>query len=235
MRKFKIDNTELPAVWLGTSLFAGAGRFGEKASEYHSRFYENPDAMMEVMGRAAELGWGIEGLALSNIIKAIDQVSIMHDKTAVAYTCGIKDFVAEVNSALKRQPEMIFLHPRVSDTATAHEIELYFRRVVEEWVLPAAATHEPLKTAAKIEETGCRALLVAADERGAALENTIETVQKYGMKYIAEIQPVGDAKEIVSGVHGAVKAGVDALVIGVTTVRELEVYMRALERMGFLN
>ena len=55
------------------------------------------------------------------------------------------------------------------------------------------------------------------------------------MKYIAEVQPVGTAKDIVTGVHGAVRANVDALVIGVTSIEELDVYMKALDRMGYLN
>jgi hypothetical protein len=45
VREFKVGSTEMPVVWLGTSVFAGAGGFAEKAEEYHSRFYDNPDAM----------------------------------------------------------------------------------------------------------------------------------------------------------------------------------------------
>lgn len=235
MRKFKIESTELPVVWLGTSLFAGAGGFGEKAAEYHSRFYNNPQAMVEVMEKAAGLGWGIEALAMKNIVVAIDELKREHPKAAVAYTCGIQDFGTEVNSALKRQPEVVFIHPRVTDTASEHDMELYFRRVAEEWSLCAAATHEPLKTAARLEDTDCKALLVPAGERGTALEHAVETVQRYGMKYIAEVQPVGTAKDIVTGVHSAVRANVDALVIGVTTLAELDVYVKALDRMGFLG
>jgi hypothetical protein len=235
MKKFKIENTELPVLWLGTSLFAGAGEFGDKAQEYYSQFYDNPELMVEVMARAAELGWGIEALAMSNIVKSIDKLKKDHPKAPVAYTCGIEDFVTEVNSALKRAPQLIFLHPRVTDTATDREIELYFRRVTEEWVLPAAATLEPLKMAARLEDTECRALLVTTQEKGAALEHAVATVHEYGLKYLAEIQPVGNVRDIVTSVHSAVRAGVDALIIGVTTIDELKVYMRALERMGFLN
>jgi hypothetical protein len=235
MKSLRIDNTELPAVWLGTSLFAGAGKFGEKAAEYHSRFYDNPDAMVEVMGRAAGLGWGIEALAMPNIIKAIDALKKEHGKVAVAYTCGIQDFVTEVNSALKRSPQVVFLHPGVTDTASKHDIELYFRRIVEEWALPAAATHNALKTAAELEDSGCRALLVPSEARGVELEHEVATVQQYGMKYLAEVQPVGSAKDIATGVHAAVRADVDGLVIGVTSLQELDVYMRALEKMGFLE
>lgn len=235
MKKFKIENTELPVVWLGTSLFAGAGEFGDKAQEYHTRFYDNPDAMVEMMDRAAGLGWGVEAIAMSNIVKSIDRLKEKHPKASIAYTCGIKDFVTEVNSALKRAPELVFLHPRVTDTTSGHEIKLYFRRVIEERALPCAATLDALKTAAKLKDTECRAILVPAQETGAALEHAVETVHACGMKYLAEIQPVGGAKDIVKGVHGAVRVGVDALVIGVTTAGELDVYMRALERMGFLN
>jgi hypothetical protein len=153
----------------------------------------------------------------------------------VVYTCGIQDFVTEVNSALKRRPSLVFLHPRVTDTASDHDMELYFRRVMDDWVLPAAATHDPLGIAARLEDTECRALLVPAGERGAALEHAVETVHSCGMKYLAEVQPVGGAKEIVAGVHGAVRAGADALVIGATTAGELDVYMKALDRMGFLS
>lgn len=235
MKTFRIDSTELPVVWLGTSLFAGAGSFGEKAGEYHSRFYENPQAMLEVMESAAGLGWGIEVLAMSNIVKATDRLKENHPGVSLGYTCGIKDFATEVNSALKRKPGLVFLHPRVTDTATRHEVELYFRRVVEEWVLPAAATREPLEAAAKLEGTGCRALLVNAGLRGDEIEHAVTTVRKYGMKYIAEVQPVGNAKDTAQVVHAAVKAGADALVIGVTAVVELGVYMRALKRMGYLD
>jgi hypothetical protein len=235
VREFKVGSTEMPVVWLGTSVFAGAGGFAEKAEEYHSRFYDNPDAMYELMDKAAGAGWGIEGLAMPNIIKAIDRLRESHPKVPVAYTCGITDFATEVNSALKRQPRIVFLHPRVTDTATAHDIELYFRRVVEEWVLPAAATHDPLKTAAKLEDTACRALLVPASQRGAELEHSVATVQKYGLKYFAEVQPVGTARDIATSVHATVRSGVDALVIGITTPQELDVYMKALTRMGFLE
>jgi hypothetical protein len=235
MRTLKIDNTELPTVWLGTSLFAGAGRFGEKAAEYHSRFYDNPEAMIEVMKRAAELGWGIEGLAMANIIRAMDSLRKEHGSVAVAYTCGIQDFATEVNSALKRSPQVVFLHPRVTDTASKHDIELYFRRIVEEWVLPAAATHDALKTAAALEESGCRALLVPSEARGVELEHEVATVQQYGMKYLAEVQPVGSARDIATGVYSAVRAEVDGLVLGVTSLGEIDVYMRALEKMGFLE
>lgn len=235
MKTLKIDNTEMPAVWLGTSVFAGAGRFGEKASEYHSRFYDNPEAMTEVMGKAAELEWGVEALAMSNIIKAIDTLRQEYPKVAVAYTCGIQDFVTEVNSALKRKPQVVFLHPHITDTASGHDIELYFRRIVEEWVLPAAATYDPLKAAAQLEDSGCRALLVPAEQRGAELEHAVATVQQYGMKYLAEVQPVGSARDIATSVHAAVRANVDGLVIGVTSLQELDVYMRALDKMGFLE
>jgi len=235
MKKFKIDNTELPAVWLGTSIFAGAGGFGEKAAEYHSRFYDNPESMIELMENAAKLDWGVEALAMGNIIKAIDKLRDGLPKVHVAYTCGIQDFVTEVNSALKRQPDIVFIHPRVTDTATEDEMKMYFRRIVEEWVLPAAGTRDPLKTAAKLEDMGCKALLVPADRRGAELEHEIQTVQKYGMKYIAEVQPIGEARDIAGGVHAAVRAGADALAIGVTDAREMLVYGSALERMGFLE
>ena len=235
MKTLKIDNTELPAVWLGTSLFAGAGKFGEKAAEYHSRFYDNPDAMVEIMKKAAEFGWGIEGLAMANIIKAIDALRREHGSVSVAYTCGIQDFATEVNSALKRAPHVVFLHPRVTDTTPKHDIELFFRRIVEEWVLPAAATHHARKTAADLEDSGCRALLVPSEAVGVELENEVATVQQCGMKYLAEVQPVGSAKEIATSVHAAVRANVDGLVIGVTSLKELDVYKRALDKMGFLE
>jgi len=172
---------------------------------------------------------------MSNIIKSIDRLKKKHQKVSVAYTCGIEDFVTEVNSALKRKPQIVFLHPRVTDTASENEVKLYFRRVLEEWALPCAATLDALKTAVKLKSTECRAILVPTRDRGADLEHAVKTVHACGMKYLAEIQPVGGAKDIVKSVHGAVRAGVDALVIGVTTAGELDVYMRALERMGFLN
>ena len=234
MKKFRISRTELPVVWLGTGVFAGAGGFGELAARYHERFYGDVDFMVEIMSRAAELGWGIEALAMENIVRAIDRLKDSYPDVSTAYTCGMTDFVTEVNSALKRNPELVFLHARLTDTSSREEIDLYFRRIAESWVFPAAVTHEPLEAAAKLEDTECRAIAVPPDERGAALENAVGTVHNYGMAYIARVMPIGDAKNIATGVHAAVRAGVDAMIIGVTAVEEIDVYMRWLDKMGFL-
>lgn len=235
MDKFKIENTKVPKVWLGTSLFAGAGELGEKAQEYRSRFYDNPETMIEVMQKAAGLGWGVELLAKERIVLAVDEVRRENPEVALACTCGIEDFVTEVNSALKRKPQLVFLHPRITDNSSRKDIELYFRRVVEEWVLPAAATLDPLTALEKLEDTPCRALLVPAGERGASLEYSVETVHKADMRYFAEIQPAGSIKETATDVLAVVRAGADALVIGVTSADEPGVYMKALQRMGFLK
>lgn len=234
MNKIKIESTQVPKVWLGTSLFAGAGGLGEKAQKYRSRFYDNPEIMIELMQKAAELDWGIELLAKERIILAVDEVRRENPEVALACTCGIEDFAAEVNSALKRKPGLVFLHPRITDSSAKEDIERYFMRIEEEWVLPGAATLDPVKALEKLDGTACRAMLVPAGERGVSLEYSVETVHGAGMKFFAEVQPLGSMKETAANVLAQVRAGADALVVGVRSAEELGVYAKALERMGFI-
>ena len=225
----------LPALWLSTGVFTGEAGPAGLSARYPRRLRDDPQAIADVMNGAAGLGWGTAALATANIMRATDLLRGAHPDTPLAYICGLNDFVAEVNSALKRRPDLVALHSRIADAAPVDDVRRYFRRIAEEWALPAAATSDPLDAAARLEGTGCRALLVQSGLRGAALEYAVETAHKCNMAYMAEVLPAPTARETAEAVRSAAGAEVDALVIGVGERGELDVYMRALERMGFLE
>lgn len=71
----ELSGVELPRALIGTSPFIGAGQFGRRASSYHSRFFNKPLAVAEVLSAAVELGVsGIQALPYPFIIEAIRRV-----------------------------------------------------------------------------------------------------------------------------------------------------------------
>ena len=142
-----VGGRELPAVSLGTSPFIGAGQFGSRALSYRRLFYDNPDNIVDLMVYAAELGVPcVQILAIDRILDAFrDAKTRSGIELACTLTVGYGNRDWELKQASDVNPQIVFLHGRITDMLDLKDIEGWLKDIRDIGLIPGCVTHEPAR------------------------------------------------------------------------------------------
>jgi hypothetical protein len=80
----EFEGVKIPLVSTGVSPFAGSPQFGEKSPIYRERFFNDANAMLEIMEACYEGGGrGIGAIAFGKVVEAVKIMKETHDDYVV--------------------------------------------------------------------------------------------------------------------------------------------------------
>ena len=238
MKSFVLRNIVIPRVWLGTSPFIGAGQFGERAEEYYKRFYLNPDNMLAIMERAAELGWGIQSFIRPNLVSTIRTLKQTHPQVPCFFVCGMDTLSPEIETALFLEPLVLGFHASIADHSSRAERQQCLESVHNPHILTAFATHEPARTLPVLQRTSVDLLMVPLNKSGRLMGKNAhivpESVRTCKKPIIAKKVFCAGTIDCEFALEYVVSLGVSGVCLGVTSLEELEKNHETLQNLDFI-
>jgi tryptophan synthase alpha subunit len=238
MKTIKIKGKQYPRVWLGTSPFIGAGQFGLKAQQFYQQFYETPENMLEIMIRAAELGWGIQPFALPKILTVLHDLRTEHPEVPLMFMCGVGDFKSELDRVVHNGAQGAGLHAGITDQLSPGEREAFLSIVRHEGLVTGLATHSPARHLPEMIDSSADFLFVPINKTGKFMGEKVRSVYKLikGIKKPVIAKKVFGAGEISpeDAIPFVLAHNVNAVCLGVTSIDELEQNHEILTNLEFI-
>jgi hypothetical protein len=226
----KVEGNNIPIVSTGVSPFAGSGQFGKMAPIYRKKFFNDADAMLEIMEACYESGGrGIGAIPFGKVTEAVKVMKETHDDyiiTGSTLPGNLPD--PGIEQLIDLDAKIIFVHASISDKKNERVIKL-LEEISSRGVIPGLAVHNPISTLKYVFENNinAKAFLVPFNANGMMmgnqkkLEDIIDkTVDKafMAMKTLAagKIEPT-KAYEYIS------QHNICAVVIGMVEVKEAQI------------
>jgi hypothetical protein len=227
-----------PRAFVGTSPWIGAGQFGPRALEFRAQLYDRPEAMLAILRRAAELGWGLQSFVLPGLVSALEAFRAEGGAIDVVLAAGMFDLDAELDGCASLEPRAVCLHAAVADRLSGSKLDRQLERVEETGAIPGIATHHPARTVPLVQETRCRIVMAPANPANVFMgrdpQAGLRAIQETSLPVIAKKTLAAGRVSPREGLAHAVSLGVAAVAVGVTSVAELEEDHAILEELGFL-
>jgi putative N-acetylmannosamine-6-phosphate epimerase len=225
----KIDGKDIPLVTTGTSPFIGAGQFGFKAYEWHRKFLNNSDAMVEILKASYQAGArGIEAIPIGKIMEASRIMTETHDNYIVIGSTSPMRSRGSIKDLIEGGAKLIFVHGIVSDCKGKNLLQL-LNEISSQGIIPGIATHDPVSTLKYCFENSLnvKAFLIPFNAKGymmgnvEELESIVDNKDGYwfvGMKTLAagRLSP-SEAFEYIS------KHNICSVTIGMVSTEEAEI------------
>ncbi|MHA2287998.1 MAG: hypothetical protein ACXABG_04345 [Promethearchaeota archaeon] len=226
----KINGVKVPLVSTGVSPFAGSGQFGKMAPIYRKRFFNDANAMLEIMEACYESGGrGIGAIPFGKVTEAVKVMKETHDDyiiTGSTLPGNLPD--PGIEQLIDLDAKIIFVHASISDKKNEKVLRL-LDEISSRGIIPGLAVHNPISTLEYVFENNidAKAFLVPFNANGMMmgnqkkLEEIIDcTTDKafMGMKTLAagKIEPERAYKYIS-------QHNICAVVIGMVEVKEAQV------------
>ncbi|MFX1455466.1 MAG: hypothetical protein ACFFDB_08850 [Promethearchaeota archaeon] len=221
------EGVKIPLVSTGVSPFAGSGQFGAKAEIYREKFFNNADAMLEIMEACYEGGGrGIGAIPFGKVIEAVKIMKETHDDYIITgSTLPQMSPDPGIEQLVDLDAKIIFVHASISDNRSDRVTKLV-EDISSRGIIPGLAVHNPISTMefAFKNYLGVKTYLVPFNAKGflmgnqQKLENLIDSKNEtafMGMKTLAagNLDPTL-AYEYIS------KHNIRAVVIGMVDVEE---------------
>lgn len=214
----------LPKIIMGTSPFIGAGQFGERASGYYQRFYENPEQMTSLFVESAKHGvTAVQLLVYEPLVKALeDAQKEVGDFFVIAAI--MEDFKESMELVSSLKPQMISLHANFCDSIDPR-LDGWIDEIKSTGAAPIASTHNPAITIPMLEKSDFDGYLAPLNPSGFAMNNfemALGAIQRTQKKVIAmkTLGAGGLLPEIE--LFKFVYAYADAAAVGITSVEEMD-------------
>ena len=135
----------IPLVMVGSSPWAGAGQFGDKARVYKRNFLRKVDAMLEIMEATYEAGArGFHGVTIGKMGEAAKIMAESHVDYVVVGSC-FPEPNSMLEEVIKMDPKIIFLHASISDKKDSDFLKMV-DEVSSRGFIPGIAVHNPVPT-----------------------------------------------------------------------------------------
>ncbi len=153
--QIQVGKARIPRIRLGTSPFIGAGQFGSRAASYYAHFYENPENMVKIMLKAADLGvTGVQVLSYPRIFEAVKAAEReLEERLTVVGTVGPSDPLGNIQALQNFKTVAILLHGSITDKRNLREISGLLDEARAANCPVGVATHQPLSTLKWLLET----------------------------------------------------------------------------------
>ena len=239
MKNMVIRGKSFPRAWLGCSPFIGSGQFGRRSPELHAQFYENPDNILEIMRRAAELGWGIQPFPFPPLLQALSELRTSFPEIPLIFSCGMGFYESEIDHVEKfGKVHAVFMHACVTDQTSPGERECFLRRLALMGFIHGMATHSPARTIREISQSSADFLMIPVNISGIFMGDRAVQVYK---SISATEKPVIGKKILGAGTldpeeafQFAISSGISGVCVGVTSVDELEQNHEILTKLDFI-
>jgi hypothetical protein len=237
MKTFSIEGKEFPALILGSSPFCGAGQFGEKAQEYHRKFFMQPSNITDLLVEFCKKGYsGAHLLAYPPLVSAaLSAYEKLGYRFPVIITIMPGEPRPQWESIKLLNTVGVFLHARMSDNLNFERLKRFTGICRERGVIPGFATHNSGVTIPAIDNAGIDApvYLCPFNKTGGhvhpSLQESTNAILKtqakvIGMKVLSCGQiPPEEALEYAMPY-------VDAVAVGMVTKEEIEENCRHFEK-----
>ena len=225
----------------GVSPFAGSPQFGVKAPIYREKFFNDANAMLEIMEACYEGGGrGIGAIPFGKLVDAVKVMKETHDDYVITGSTlpGILPDPG-IEQLIDLDAKIIYVHGSISDTKGDRVIKL-LDEISSRGIIPGLAVHNPVSTLEYVFENNLNAksFLVPFNANGMMmanqqkLEELVDSRKEtffMGMKTLAAgtIEPT-KAYEYIS------KHNIRAVAIGMVDVEEArnvaEIALKALQK-----
>lgn len=235
---YTIDGERIPLVTTGTSPFFGAGQFGKNARIYRRKFYNDADAVLEILKASYKAGArGIELVPGGKVSEAARIMAETYDDFVITGSTfpGPDPLIDELS---KLDAKIIFAHGMVSDRKD-RKLGNLINDIESLGIMPGIAAHNPVSTLEYAFENlpSVKTFLIPFNARGMLmgdqkkLENIVNSHKNHyfiGMKTLAagKLNPV-QAYDYIS------QYNICCVSIGMVTVEEAktstEIALKALQ------
>lgn len=237
----EFEGVKIPLVSTGVSPFAGSPQFGDKAPIYREKFFNDANAMLEIMEACYEGGGrGIGAIPFGKVGEAVKIMKETHDDyiiTGSTLPGNLPD--PGIEQLIDLDAKIIYVHGSISDGKGDRLIKL-LDEISSRGIIPGLAVHNPVSTLEFAFENNLKAktFLVPFNAKGMRmvnqqkLEDIVDSRKGtafMGMKTLAAgtIEPT-KAYEYIS------KHNIRAVIIGMVEVEEArnvtEIALKALQK-----
>jgi len=232
----QIGKFVIPRILLGTSPFVGAGQFGPRATLYYSKFYLNPQNIMDIVRRAADLGvLGIQVLPLPPILQAIKEVEKeLGEEFIVVGSVGLEDPLTEIRQLQNFNTAAMLLHARVTDLKDESNISVLLEEIRNVGSLAGLTTHKPLSTLSWLDgrELNYDLLMFPFNRLGAFMDGSPKEIaiaaKKLRKPLLAKkVLAAGRLKPAEALEYVSALGFIDGVVLGVASESEAEETFKA--------
>lgn len=237
----EFEGVKIPLVSTGVSPFAGSPQFGDKASIYREKFFNDAKAMLEIMEACYEGGGrGIGAIPFGKVVEAVKIMKETH-KDYIITGSTLPGVLPDpgIEQLIDLEAKIIYVHGSISDGKGERVIKL-ISEISSRGVIPGLAVHNPISTLEFAFENNLevKTFLVPFNANGMMmanqqkLEDLIDSRKEIafmGMKTLAagNLEPT-KAYEYIS------KHNLRAVIIGMVEVEEArevtEIALKALQK-----
>ena len=232
---FKVgaSKRKVPRMMVGTSPFIGAGQFGDMADVYYREFYDQPENMTALFAGCAEMGVpAVQAVAYENIVHALKEVKKDFD----VYICavvGLKNFDLEFSKSHDMDSDAVLIHARLSDKNYPF-VEEKVEILKDLGLVTGISTHDPGNTIPEEEDLDIDLIMAPVNKSGRYMTPTYEAAMKAvtesGKRVIA-MKPLAAGDLTPDDAFGFLDGKVDAVAVGLTSLKEAEETFAAAEGM----
>ncbi|MHA1985574.1 MAG: hypothetical protein ACW98D_02945 [Promethearchaeota archaeon] len=143
----EFDGVKIPLVSTGVSPFAGSPQFGAKASIYRERFFNDANAMLEIMEACYEGGGrGIGAIPFGKVIEAVKIMKETHNDYVITGST-LPGMLPDpgIEQLIDLDAKIIYVHGSISDGKSERVIKL-IDEISSRGIIPGLAVHNPIST-----------------------------------------------------------------------------------------
>ncbi len=229
LMKITVGRIKIPAIYLGTSPFIGAGQFGDRARSYRDYWLKNDSNLIRAFEMAEEYSAGVQAIPYPEILRALKETGV-----ECIVSVGIRDFEREIDEIGNVECRAILLHASRVDGRMKDEIEKNLEIITEMGYIGGVATHNPARTLREIMDLeNSRLFLVPINRAGLFMgdrDDVTGLVKKLRdiVKRVIAMKTLGAGKLSLEDIDFAIEHA-DGVAVGIGTFRELE------ETFGYLR
>ena len=237
----EFEGVKIPIVSTGVSPFAGSPQFGDKASTYREKFFNDANAMLEIMEACYEGGGrGTGAIPFGKVVEAVKIMKETHDDYVITGSTlpGILPDPG-IEQLIDLDAKIIYVHGSISDNKS-DRVNKLLDEISSRGIIPGLAVHNPISTLEFAFENylNAKTFLVPFNANGMMMANQQKLEELLdsrketafmGMKTLAagNIEPT-KAYEYIS------KHNIRAVIIGMVEVEEArnvtEIALKALQK-----
>ena len=170
----KFEGIKIPLVSTGVSPFAGSPQFGEKAPVYREKFFNDANAMLEIMKACYEGGGrGVGAIPFGKVCDAVKIMKETHDDYIITGST-LPGMLPDpgIEQLIDVEAKVIYTHASISDKKNDRVLKL-MDEISSRGVIPGLAVHNPVSTLeyAFKNELNAKAFLVPFNANGMMMGN----------------------------------------------------------------
>jgi len=143
----EFEGVKIPLVSTGVSPFAGSPQFGDKAPIYREKFFNDANAMLEIMEACYEGGGrGIGAIPFGKVVEAVKIMKETHGDYVITGSTlpgNLPD--PGIEQLIDLDAKIIYVHGSISDEKS-DRVNKLLEEISSRGIIPGLAVHNPIST-----------------------------------------------------------------------------------------